>query len=160
MSFKFTDENLEKIEKLKKRYPDPKALSLPLLWMAQYQDGYVSIDAMDEIAKITTKSTMEIYGVATFYIMFNLKPVGKYKIQLCKTLSCMLCGEEELLTLIEKKLGIKANETTEDGLFTLKRVECMGSCGTAPMMAINDDYYEDLTPEKLDTILEELRNAN
>lgn len=160
MSFEFTQENLEKIEKLKKKYPSPEALSLPLLWMAQYQDGYVTMDAIEEIAKITTKSPMEIYAVATFYIMFNLKPVGKYKIQLCKTLSCMLCGEEELLTHLENKLGIKAGETTEDGLFTLKRVECMGSCGTAPMMAINDDYYENLTPQKIDTILEELRNAN
>lgn len=160
MSFKFTEENLEKIEKLKKKYPSPEALSLPLLWMAQYQDGYVSIDAIDEVARISTKAPMEIYAVATFYTMFNLKPIGKYKIQLCKTLSCMLCGEQEILAHIEDKLGIKENETTEDGLFTLKRVECMGSCGTAPMMAINDDYHEDLTPEKLDAILEELKNGN
>lgn len=160
MSFKFTEENLQKIEELKKKYPSPKALSLPLLWMVQYQDGYVSIDAIDEVARITTRAPMEIYGVATFYTMFNLKPIGKYKIQLCKTLSCMLCGEEELLEHLEKKHGIKPNETTEDGLFTLKRTECMGSCGTAPMMAVNDDYHENLTIEKLDAILEELKNGN
>ena len=160
MSFEFNKENLEKIEKLKKKYPSLEALSMPLLWMAQYQDGYVSIDAIDEIARITTKAPMEVYGVATFYTMFNLKPVGKYKIQLCKTLSCELCGKDDILKAIKESLDIEVGETTKDNMFTLTQVECMGSCGTAPMMAINDDYYENLKPEKINTMLEELRDGN
>lgn len=156
MSFSFTPENLLKIDMLKTRYPSPQALSLPLLWMAQEQEGYISIDAIDVIAKVCDNAPMEIYRVATFYTMFNLEPIGKYHIQLCKTLSCALCGKEEILTHIKNKIGIEVGETSEDGRFTLSQVECLGSCGTAPMMQINETNYECLTIEKIDTIFKEL----
>jgi len=156
MSFSFTSENLLKIDMLKTRYPSPQALSLPLLWMAQEQEGFISIDAIDVIAKVCDNASMEIYRVATFYTMFNLEPIGRYHIQLCKTLSCALCGKEEILTHIKNKIGIEVGETSEDGRFTLSQVECLGSCGTAPMMQINETNYECLTIEKIDTIFKEL----
>jgi NADH-quinone oxidoreductase subunit E len=160
MSFEFSKENLEKIEVLKSRYPSPKALSLPCLWMVQYQEGYVSLEAVETIAKLIDWAPMEIYRVATFYTMFNLEPVGKYHIQLCKTLSCALCGKAEILERIENRLAIKPGESTGDGRFTLTQVECLGSCGTAPVMQINDRYYENLTPEKIDTILDSLEEGS
>ncbi|MGB6020267.1 MAG: NAD(P)H-dependent oxidoreductase subunit E, partial [Sulfurimonadaceae bacterium] len=157
MSFTFTDENLEKIEALKKRYPSPKALSLPCLWMAQYQEGMISLEAIEVIAEVIDTPSMEIYRVATFYTMFNLEPIGTYHIQLCKTLSCALCGKAEMLEHLESKLGIAAGESSEDGRYTLTQVECLGSCGTAPVMQINDTYYENLNADKIDSILEVLK---
>lgn len=156
MSFAFTQENLEKIEALKRRYPSPRALTLPCLWIAQEQEGFIALDAVDEIARVTTWAPMEVYRTATFYTMFNLEPVGKYHIQLCKTLSCKLCGGGEILKAIEESLGIKPGETTEDGRFTLSLVECLGSCGTGPMMQINATNYENLDPPKVQAILKEL----
>lgn len=156
MSFSFTPDNLEKIEALKKRYPQPQALALPLLWMAQEQEEYITLDAIDVIAKTCDNAPMELYRVATFYTMFKLEPLGKHHIQLCKTLSCALCGKDEILNHIKNKIGIEVGETSEDGSFTLSQVECLGSCGTAPMMQINETNYENLTPEKIDQILEEL----
>ena len=156
MSFSFSDENITKIEKLKERYPSPKALTLPLLWMVQEQEGYISLEAMEGIATHTTRPTMEIYKTATFYTMFKLQPIGKYHIQLCKTLSCMLCGKKEILEQIKSTLDIEVGETTKDGRFTLSQVECLGSCSTAPMMQINSDNYENLTSQKIEQILKEL----
>ncbi len=130
MSFTFNDENLLKIEELKKRYPNPNALSLPSLWMAQYQEGFISIDAIDEISRIIDMPSMEIYRVATFYTMFHLEPSEKLIVDVCKTLSCKLCGSDEILEHLEKNENIK-----------LRHVECLGSCGTAPVMQINDLYY-------------------
>jgi len=154
--FVFTKENLEKIEALKKRYPSPKALALPLLWMAQYQEKMITLEAIEVIAKQIDTPPMEVYRVATFYTMFNLEAVGKYHIQLCKTLSCALCGKAEILEHLESKLGILSGESSDDGRYTLSQVECLGSCGTAPVMQINDMYYENLTDGKIDAILEEL----
>ncbi|RKY52584.1 MAG: NAD(P)H-dependent oxidoreductase subunit E [Candidatus Neomarinimicrobiota bacterium] len=154
--FEFTTENLEKIEALTKRYPSPKALTLPLLWMAQYQEKMITLEAIEVIAKQIDTPPMEIYRVATFYTMFNLEAVGKYHIQLCKTLSCALCGKAEILEHLESKLGILSGESSDDGRYTLSQVECLGSCGTAPVMQINDMYYENLTDGKIDAILEEL----
>jgi NADH-quinone oxidoreductase subunit E len=159
MSFAFTKENLGKIEALKKRYPSPKALSLPCLWMAQYQEGYISLDAVETIGELIDWPPMEIYRVATFYTMFNLEPVGKYHIQLCKTLSCALCGKSEILAKLQERLNLGVGESSEDGRYTLTQVECLGSCGTAPVMQINERYYENLTPDKVDTILDELETA-
>jgi len=156
MSFAFTEENLERIETLKKRYPSPKALSLPCLWMAQYQEGYISLDAVEVISGLIDWPPMEIYRVATFYTMFNLEPVGKYHIQLCKTLSCALCGQAEILARLQSRLNLAAGESSEDGRYTLTQVECLGSCGTAPVMQINDRYYENLTPGEVDEILDRL----
>lgn len=160
MSFEFTADNLDKIEALKSRYPSPKALSLPCLWMAQYQEGFVSLEAIEEIGRLIDLPPMEIYRVATFYTMFNLEAVGKYHIQLCKTLSCALCGKAEMLSHLENRLGLSPGESSEDGRFTLTQVECLGSCGTAPVMQINDRYYENLTPEKIDVILDSLEEES
>ncbi len=158
MSFEFTADNLDKIEALKSRYPSPKALSLPCLWMAQYQEGIISLDAIEKIGELIDIPSMEIYRVATFYTMFNLEPVSKYHIQLCKTLSCALCGKAEMLDHLKNRLGLSPGESSEDGKFTLTQVECLGSCGTAPVMQINDRYYENLTPEKIDAVLDSLGN--
>ncbi len=160
MSFVFSKENLERIEALKSRYPSPKALLLPCLWMAQYQEGYISLDAIEVIGEVIDMPPMELYRVATFYTMFNLEPVGKYHIQLCKTLSCALRGKAQILAQLSNRLGIKPGESSQDGKYTLSQVECLGSCGTAPVMQINDRYYENLTPEKIDTILESLEEES
>ena len=144
MSFHFTAENLEQIEALKKRYPSDAALSLPCLWMAQYQEGYISIDAIDTISEIIGTPAMEIYRVATFYTMFNLQKPQKKVVQVCKTLSCKLCGSDEILAHLER----------ED--IELRHVECLGSCGTAPVMQIEDVTYENLNIDKVDAILKAL----
>ncbi|PHS39598.1 MAG: NAD(P)H-dependent oxidoreductase subunit E [Sulfurovum sp.] len=145
MSFVFSKENLLRIETLKKRYPSPKALCLPCLWMAQHQEGYISIDAIDTISEEIGIAPMEIYGVVTFYTMFHLEPQDKLNVQVCKTLSCKLCGSDEILKHLEGK-DVK-----------ISHVECLGSCGTAPVMQIDDVYYEELNPEKVDEILKSLR---
>lgn len=155
--FKFNEENEKKFQELLKRYPDKASLSLPSLWMIQYQEGYISEDAMIFLAEKLDTTPMDIQSIASFYTMFNLKPVGKYHIQVCKTLSCMLNGSENIREHIEKKLGIKFGESTKDGKFTLSVVECLGSCGTAPVMQLNDDYIECLTIEKVNKILDELK---
>ena len=145
MSFSFTKANLERIEVLKNRYPSTQALSLPCLWMAQYQEGYITLDAIDVISDIIDVPAMEIYRVATFYTMFHLEPATQKRVLVCKTLSCKLCGSEAIL------------EHLKDHDVLVEHVECLGSCGTAPVMQIDDVNYENLTPEKVDTILEALR---
>ncbi len=160
MSFVFSEENLAKIEALKLRYPSPAALSLPCLWMAQYQDGHISLEAIEVIGELIGTPPMEIYRVATFYTMFHLEPIGKYHFQLCKTLSCALCGKAEVLEHLIQRLGIRPGESSDDGKFALSQVECLGSCGTAPVMQMNDLYYENLTPEKIDAILESLEGEH
>ena len=144
MKFQFSNDNLAKIEELKKRYPSVEALNLPLLWMAQYQEGFISLDAIDEISKITTVPPMEVYRVATFYTMFKLEKPKKLLVSVCKTLSCKLCGSDEILEHLK----------TKD--VEIEHVECLGSCGTSPVMQIEDIYYEELTPTKVDEILKEL----
>jgi len=155
-AFLFNQDNEEKFTTLLERYPDKSALMLPSLWMVQYQEGWISLDAMQYVAKRLECSAMDVYSVASFYSMFLLQPIGTYHIQLCKTLSCMLAGSKTLQEHLQNRLGIKAGETTHDGKFTLSLVECLGSCGTAPCMRLNDDYIENLTLEKLDALLEEL----
>ncbi|PID47208.1 MAG: NAD(P)H-dependent oxidoreductase subunit E [Proteobacteria bacterium] len=157
MSFKFSEENEKYFQNLAKRYPNKKALTLPYLWMVQYQEGWISLEAMEYIAKRTEQSAMDIYSIASFYTMFNLQKVGKYHIQLCKTLSCMLNGSESLLEYLEKKLNIKSGQTSEDGLFTISEVECLGNCGHSPCISLNGVYHDDLDAKKLDKILEDLK---
>ncbi len=140
------------------KYPDKRSALLPALWIAQEEVGYLSEPAMMDVATLLDLTPVQVYEVATFYTMYHLKPVGKYHIQVCKTLSCALMGAGRLIEHIKKRLGIEVGETTEDGLFSLKLVECLASCGSGPMMQINDDYYEFLTPEKVDRILEDLRS--
>lgn len=153
----FTRERLEKIERLRKRYPTAKALTLPVLWMAQEQFGWISLDTMKYVAGLLDVPLRHVYGVVTFYSMFNRQPVGKYHLQVCTNVSCQLLGAEKVADHICKKLNIRTGETTSDMKFTLSEVECLGSCGTAPMMQVNDDYYENLTEERIDAILQELR---
>ena len=155
-AFLFNQDNEEKFTTLLERYPDKSSLMLPSLWIVQYQEGWISLDAMQYVAKRLECSAMDVYSVASFYSMFLLQPIGTYHIQLCKTLSCMLAGSKTLQEHLQNRLGIKAGETTHDGKFTLSLVECLGSCGTAPCMRLNDDYIENLTLEKLDALLEEL----
>ncbi len=145
MSFSFTEENLQKIEVLKTKYPSPQALSLPCLWMVQYQEGYISLDAIDEISNQIGTPPMEIYRVATFYTMFHLEPQEKLNVQVCKTLSCKLCGSDKILEHLE---GKDVN---------IVHVECLGSCGTAPVMQIDDVNYENLTTDKVDEVLKDLK---
>lgn len=144
-----------------KRYPEGKHKSalIPVLHVAQAEfGGWLSAPVMDYVASLLKIQPIEVYEVASFYSMFNLQPVGKCLIEVCRTSSCWLCGAEDIMDHLEKKLGIKMGETTADGQFTLKAVECLGSCGTAPMMQVGADYYENLSPEKVDELLEKFKN--
>lgn len=138
------------------RYPVPKAALLPVLWEVQKRAGYVPLEAEAWVAGRLGVSPAHVHGCVTFYTMFKQRPSGRHHIQVCTTLSCMLRGSDELLAHLERKLGIRVGETTPDGKFSLVRVECLGSCGTAPMLQLNDDYYEDLSVEKVDRLLESL----
>lgn len=145
-----------KIEALKQKYPQARSALIPALRLAQDEAGFVSHDVVKELAALFHLSPNEVYEVASFYTMFHKKPVGKYVIQVCTNISCLLCNCESLMAHLEKRLGIKPGETTPDGRFTLMEVECLASCGTAPVVQINDDYHENLTPEKLDQVLDSL----
>ncbi|MFQ5901469.1 MAG: NADH-quinone oxidoreductase subunit NuoE [Thermodesulfobacteriota bacterium] len=149
----------EKIEDIVKIYPDKGSALLPALHAAQEKYGHLTKEAMEEVAEILAIPPIEVYEVATFYTMYNKKPVGKYHVQVCTNVSCSLLGSEHLLDFLERRLEIKAGETTRDNIFTLTAVECLGSCGTAPVVQINDTYYENLTEEKLDDILSKLNNT-
>jgi len=157
--FKFTEENMKKVHSLMSNYPEghKSGAVIPVLDLAQRQHGWLPISAMNEVARILGMPRMRVYEVATFYTMFNRQPVGKYFLQVCATTPCMLRGAETITETISKKLGIKNGETTKDGLFTLLEVECLGACVNAPMIQINDDYYEDLTPDDVNEILDELK---
>lgn len=160
MPKQFTPEVLEKAQEIISRYPEGKQKSalLPLLHIAQKEfGGWLSPETMDYVASLLDIQPIEVYEVATFYTMFHLKPTGKYVLEVCQTGPCCLLGAEETIAHLEKKLGIKVGETTSDGLFTLKTVECLASCGTAPVMQVGDAYYEQLTPHHADRVLEELK---
>ena len=154
----FSEEKLKEVEAIIKRYPQGKQKSaiIPLLHMAQQQNaGWLDVSSMDYVASVLNIKPIEVYEVATFYSMFNTKPVGKYVFEVCQTGPCMLNGSDDIIEYIEKKLSIKRGETTPDGLFTLKVVECLGACGYAPMMQLGKTYREHLTREKVDRIIEE-----
>ncbi len=153
----FTKEHLEQLERLKNVFPTRKALTLPALWMAQKQFGWISPETMRYVAGLLDVPLSHVYGVVTFYTMFNSAPVGKYHLQVCTNVSCQLLGGETISDHLCKRLGIRVGETTPDKKFTLSEVECLGSCGTAPMMQVNDDYHENLTLAKVDRLLEELK---
>ncbi|CAK5074773.1 unnamed protein product [Meloidogyne enterolobii] len=159
--FKFTQENLKKIESLLANFPEghKQAALLPVLDLAQRQNRWLPISAMHEVARILEIPRMRVYEVATFYTMYNREPVGKYFIQLCGTTPCMLRGAETIMEAICKKLEIKPGGTTKDGLFTVKEVECLGACVNAPMVQINDDYYEDLTVDDINEIIDDLKSG-
>jgi NADH-quinone oxidoreductase E subunit len=145
------------IDDILSRYPVKRSAMLPLLSLAQREEGYVSEAAMKEIAAILRLTPPQVYEVVTFYTMLRLKPAGKFHLQVCKSLMCALVGSDALLGWLKARLGIGPGETTKDGLFTLSTVECLASCGTGPMMQVNEDYYERITEEKLDRILADLK---
>ena len=157
MSVAFSEETRQELDRIVSRYPDREAAILPTLYLAQREFGYVSDEAIAYVAELIGVTPARVEGVATFYTMYNRKPVGKYHVQICRNLSCSLMGAEHLIERVSKKLGIKPGETTADGRFTLSTVECLGSCGTAPVMQVNDDYYENLTEDSIDLILDGLR---
>jgi len=156
MSVVFSDTAKAEFERLLARYPDKEAVILPALHLAQKEFGFVSDEAIVYVAGLLGLSPAQINGVATFYTMFNRKPVGKYHVQICRNIACSLLGAEHLIEHVTKKLGVKPGGTTPDGKFTLSLAECLGSCGTAPVMQINDDYYENLTEASIDAILDQL----
>jgi len=152
-----TKENIAKIDALRGRYPTSKALVLPALWIAQHQEGYISEEMMKEIAQVLDVPFGHVLGVVTFYTMFHTKPTGRHHIEVCTNVSCMLRGSERIVEHLEKRLGVSLGATSGDGKWTLSEVECMGSCGTAPMVALGEEYHENLTVEKVDRILEGLK---
>lgn len=159
---KFSEEKLKRANEIMGRYPQgrQKSALLPLLHMAQEENnGWLSVEAMDYVAGLLQIKPIEVYEVATFYSMYNLKPVGKYVFEVCQTGPCMLNGSDQIIDYIKQKLGIKVGETTVDGLFTLKTVECLGACGYAPMMQLGKNYREHLTTERVDQIIEECRRT-
>jgi NADH-quinone oxidoreductase subunit E len=157
MSFAFSEAGRVEFDRLLTRYPDRQAVILPALHLAQRELGYVSDEAIVHIAERVGTSPAYVEGVATFYTMYNRKPVGKYHVQICRNIACSLLGAEHLIDHVSRKLGVAPGETTPDGRFTLAKAECLGSCGTAPVMQVNDDYHENLTVESIDRILDGLK---
>ncbi|KAJ6781756.1 hypothetical protein PWT90_05992 [Aphanocladium album] len=161
--FKFSAENEKVIAEILKRYPPQykKAAVMPILDVGQRQHGFTSISVMNEVARLLEMPPMRVYEVASFYTMYNRTPVGKFFVQACTTTPCQLggCGSDVIVKAIKEHLGIKQGETTADGLFTFIEVECLGACVNAPMIQINDDYYEDLTPETVVKLLKALKDG-
>jgi NADH-quinone oxidoreductase E subunit len=155
----FSEKHKDEIADILSRYPVKRSALIPLLYVAQRDHGYVTEATMREIAALLGLTPPQVYETITFYTMFNLKPVGKFHLQVCKSLMCALVGSDTVIEWIKAKLGIAPGETTTDGLFSLSAVECLAACGTGPMMQINDDYYEQLTEDKLDRILSDLRST-
>ncbi len=160
MSIQFSEQRLHKVQEIIKRYPEGKHKSalLPVLHLAQEEfGGWLDVPVMDYVAELLNITPIEVYEVASFYSMYNLKPVGKYLFEVCQTGPCMLRGSDQIIEYIQNKLDIKVGGTSIDGLFTLKAVECLGACGYAPMMQLGKTYREHLTPEKIDVIIDECR---
>ena len=157
----FSEQKLSKVKEIIDRYPQGKQKSalLPVLHLAQEEfGGWLDVPVMDYVAGLLNITPIEVYEVATFYSMYNMKPVGKFMFEVCQTGPCMVRGADNIINYIKEKLNISVGETTEDGLFTLKAVECLGACGYAPMMQLGKKYREHLTIEKVDSIIEECRN--
>ena len=157
MEFKFSAKNLKKIDEIIKRYPEKKPAVMPVLYLAQEQNGWISQEVMQAVANVLEMHPEEVLGIVTFYTMYHQKPMGKYHIQVCTNVSCMLRGAYDIYDKVKDKLGIDNMEVTKDQLFSLEEVECMGSCGTAPMIAVNEDYYENLDKGKVLDIIKSLK---
>ena len=160
MNIEFSSEKINRVNELIARYPEGKQKSalLPVLHLAQEQfNGWLDVPVMDYVAGLLNIEPIEVYEVASFYSMYNLRPVGKHLFEVCQTGPCMLNGSDDIIDYIKEKLNIKVGETTADGMFTLKTVECLGACGYAPMMQYGKTYREHLTKEKVDAIIEECR---
>jgi NADH-quinone oxidoreductase subunit E len=156
MALEFSPETYKKFEETVARYPRKEAALLPVLCLAQKEFGHLGQEAIEYVAQLMGQSPARVYGVVSFYTMLNTKPIGRYHIQVCRTLPCALRGAEKLTSFLRQTLGIEVGQTTEDGRFTLSEVECLASCGTAPMIQVNDDYYENLTDDKVTEILASL----
>jgi NADH-quinone oxidoreductase subunit E len=162
-NIQFSDAAMALAQKIIKRYPEGrhKSALLPILHIAQAEfGGWLSPETMDYVAGILNLKPIEVYEVASFYSMYNLQPVGKCVLEVCRTGPCFLRGSDDIIEYLENKLGIKAGETTADGMFTLKAVECLASCGTAPMMQVGNDFIENLSVEKMDDVLNKLRETH
>jgi len=157
MQLAFSADNEARISRLLADYPDPKACLLPALYIAQEQFGYLTHEVMELVAERIGLPAGEVLSTATFYTMYKKRPTGKYHIQVCGNVSCFLKGSDRLLSVLEKALGIRDGETTEDGLFTVTTVQCLAACGTAPALQVNDTYYEEMTPEKVVDLVKRLR---
>jgi NADH-quinone oxidoreductase subunit E len=160
-TFEFTPENVERAKAHIAKYPPGRQASavLPLLWIAQEQHGWLPRAAMDHVAGMLGMAPIRVYEVATFYTMFNLRPVGRYLLQACTTTPCWLRGSDDVVHACERKLGIRVGGTTSDGLFTLIEVECLGACVNAPILQVNDDFYEDLDGPATEALLDALRDG-
>ncbi len=153
----FSQNAIKRVESLKKQYPTKDACLLPVLHMAQKEFGYISPEVMEYVAGLIGISPARVYGVATFYTMYNKKTVGKYHVQVCTNISCHLEGSAKILDTLKSVLGIEEDQTTPDKMFTLSSVECLGACGFGPVVQINDDYYEQCTEQKIKDIVSDLR---
>lgn len=162
MSFIFNDIAMKEFELWKQKFPNnaegKRSLVIPALRLAQRQAGWISPDVVEYVAEITGTAPLQVWSVATFYTMFNKEPVGKHMLQFCTNISCGLLGGDDLVSHACSKLGIRKGGTTEDGIFTVMEVECLGACGHAPVVQVNDRYHENMTTEKLDSLISELRN--
>jgi NADH-quinone oxidoreductase E subunit len=156
MAVQFSTQALEEYERVLAQYPLKRAAIMPVLWIAQREFGYLSPEVQEYVADLMGFPLAWVSGVASFYTMYYKKPIGKYHIQVCTNVSCMLRGSDEIVRAIEERLGIGLGETTADGRFSLDEVECLASCGTAPMMQVNEDYHENLTPESTIKLLDRL----
>ena len=157
MAFELTPERLAIFEELLPKYPTKQALTIPLLHICQEQQGHITDEVIGYVAKTLSLSTADVKGVVTFYTLFQQKPTGRNVVWVCRTLSCELMGARSIQHHLEEKLGVHAGETTEDGEFTLLTAECLAACGQGPMLQLNDEYHENLTPERVDQILVEAR---
>jgi NADH-quinone oxidoreductase subunit E len=153
-----SEKALAEIEAYKAKYPNPRSALLPALWVAQEENGgYLSREAMTDVARAMDLTPADVISVASFYSMYNKTPVGKYMIEVCTNISCSLLGAERIAHHLEERLGVVPGDVSADGLFTLKHVECMAACGGAPAIQVNGLYFESMTPEKIDQLIEDLR---
>jgi NADH-quinone oxidoreductase subunit E len=157
---RLTEENVRLAREIIGRYPKARSATIPLLHLAQEQDGYVTNEAMSHIGELVEASSAEVFGTASFYEMFKFEPVGKYLINICGTMSCALLGAEELMHHAEERLGIKMGSTTADGKITLERAECQAACTEAPCLQVNYRYRYRVTPDQLDTLIDDLSAGN
>ena len=157
--FQFDKNNEKRFQETLARYPTKMAVLLPALWLAQEQNGYLTDEMLEYVAKRLELSPVHVFSVVEFYTMYHRRPTGTYHLQLCRTLSCVLCGSESIRRRIKERVGINPGEVSDDGMFSLEEVECLGSCGTAPVLRVNDAYCERLTPERVDEILDRCRSG-
>ena len=153
MALEFSPQALRKVSEIVRRYPHKQSAVVPVLYLAQEEFGHLSQEAIEYVGKLMEIPAARLYGIVSFYTMLNMKPVGRHHIQVCRTLPCALQGAGSVISFLKERLAVNLGETTPDGKFTLSAVECLASCGTAPVMQINDAYYENLSPEKIEKIL-------